>query len=95
MSILRSGEIFSNREGGGGELFREEERAVGWERWDGLCAGWVVRASPPRPLAGLDFLREEGFERVIGMTKSLYCLLVIKMKSERACFAVQVLLTGY
>jgi hypothetical protein len=44
----------------------------------------VVRASPPRPLAGLDFLREEDFERVIGMTKSLYCLLDIKIKSCRA-----------
>jgi hypothetical protein len=93
MSILRSGEIFSNRDGGGGGLFREEERAGAWDRWDGLCAGWVVRASPPRPLAGLDFLREEDFERVIGMTKSLYCFVVIKMKPGRAFSAVQALLT--
>jgi hypothetical protein len=63
MSILRSGEIFSNREAGGWGLFRE----AGWERWDELWAGWGVRERPLRPEEGFDFLREEAFERVIGM----------------------------
>ena len=76
---MRSGEIFSNRDGGGGELFRDELREVGWERWDELRAGWLVRDRPLRPATGLDFLREEDLARVIGMFKLLYCLLVIKM----------------
>jgi hypothetical protein len=76
MSILRSGEIFSNRpEGGGGGLFLELRVGV-LVRWDEPGSGCVVRARP------LDFLLGEAFERVIGMSKSLYCLLVIKIKSE-------------
>jgi hypothetical protein len=63
MSILRSGEMFPNREGGGWGFFRE----AGWERWDELCAGCGVRERPLRPVEGFDFLREEAFERVIGM----------------------------
>jgi len=66
MSILRSGEIFSNSEvGGGGGLLREASRA----RCEAPEAGWVARASPLRPVAGLDFLREADLERVIGMAK--------------------------
>jgi hypothetical protein len=57
MSILRSGEIFSNREGGGaGGLFREPDRADALERWDEAGAGAEVRESPLRPAEGLDFL---------------------------------------
>jgi hypothetical protein len=82
MSILRSGEIFSNRlEGGGGGLFLELRVGV-LVRWDEPGSSAGVRARPPRTAAGPDFLLEEAFERVIGMTKSLYCLLVIKIKSE-------------
>jgi hypothetical protein len=81
MSILRSGEIFSNRpDGGGGALFLEEVRVGALERWDEPGSGCIVRARPPRTVGGLDFLLEEAFERVVGMTKSLYILLVIKMK---------------
>ena len=80
---MRSGEIFSNREGGGGGgLLRERERAAGWERRDGAGAGWGVRARPLRPAAGLDFLLEEDFDRVIGMAKLLYCLLLLNMKAD-------------
>jgi len=82
MSILRSGEMFSNREGGGGggALLREREREAGWERLNEPGAGWAAFERPLRPTAGLGFLREADFERVIGMAKSLYCFLIVKMK---------------
>jgi hypothetical protein len=77
MSILRSGEMFSNRDVvGGGALLRERARAAGWARWD---APGEAFERPPRPAGELDFLLEEVFERVIGMLKLLYCLLVIEM----------------
>ena len=73
---MRSGEIFSNREGGGsGGFFREPDRAGALERWDEAGVGVRARASPLRPDGRLDFLLEEGFERVIGMAKLLYCFL--------------------
>jgi hypothetical protein len=77
MSIFRSGEILLNRpEGGGGALFRDADRAGALARAAGAGAEVEVRASPPRLAAGLDFLREAVFERVIGMAKSLYSLLI-------------------
>jgi len=92
MSIFRSGEIFSNRAGGGGGgLLRERERAAGWERLDGLAAGWDAFERPLRPATGLGFLLEEGFDRVIGMAKSLYCLLVELINCDSLFCAVQVL----
>jgi hypothetical protein len=45
------------------------------ERWEVARAVCEPRARPLRPEAGLDFLLEEDFERVIGMAESLYCLL--------------------
>ena len=43
------------------------------ERWEEERAGCEPRPRPLRPDAGLDFLPEEAFERVIGMAESLYC----------------------
>jgi hypothetical protein len=92
MSILRSGEIFSNRpEGGGGGLFLELREGV-LVRWDEPVSSGGVRARPPRSAAGPDFLLEEAFELVIGMTKLLYCLLVVIMKRYPLFFAVPALL---
>jgi hypothetical protein len=76
MSILRSGEILlNNPEGGGGALLRDPDRAGALERAAGAGAEAGGRARPERAAEGLDFLREAAFERVIGMAKSLYCLL--------------------
>ena len=83
ISILRSGEILLNRPGsGGGGFLREEVRGCALERCAGAEAVGGVRERPLRPAAGLDFLWEAGFERVIGMAKSLYCLLREMMKPD-------------
>jgi hypothetical protein len=92
MSILRSGEIFSNREGGGWGFFRDGLREAGWERCDEPATGCEARERPLRPAEGLDFLREGDFERVIGMAKSLYCFLLVMKKPDRSFYAVHVLL---
>jgi hypothetical protein len=65
ISILRSGEMFPSREGAG--------REGAWEGWEAALPGGGLR-----PDAGVDFLpvewvREEAFGRLIGMTESLYC----------------------
>jgi hypothetical protein len=78
MSILRSGDMFPKMEGGGWALCREVRAAREGERpeeedeeRDGFLKLWEGARFPGalRPDAGCDFLREEGFERVIGMAK--------------------------
>jgi len=72
MSILRSAEMFPKMEADGWEFFLEAVRLGCWERWGAARTGCGLRARPLRPDAGPDFLREEDFERVIGMAESLY-----------------------
>ena len=59
----------------GGGLCLEGGRVGCPERWEEERAGSEPPARPLRLDAGLDFLLEEAFERVIGMAESLYCLL--------------------
>ena len=64
---MRSGEMFSSKTGAGWGLFFEGVRVGCWERPEGPPAGWEARERPLRLDKGLDFLREEDFERVTGI----------------------------
>jgi len=84
---LRSGEMLPSSEVLGGLLCLEGVRAGFSGRWEAARAGCAPRARPLRP--GDDFLlgptlwvREEDFERVIGMAESLYCLLLKKINFD-------------
>jgi hypothetical protein len=70
ISILRSGEMLPHKDGAGGRLCREEDREDWDERDEELRVGCAALERPPRRE---EVLLEEDLERVIGMTKSLYC----------------------
>ena len=70
ISILRSGDMSPRMDELGWYFFRDEEARTGCE--DSLrLPGRAARERPPRPEEGEAFLREEDFERVIGMAKLL------------------------